>query len=145
MCSEVRIFGTLEVCTVDCYQVASTLLVNISVLRIRDVYPLSRIRVFSIPDPGPEFFHPASGIRIKRFKYLNPKKWFISSRTYDPGCSSRIPDPYFLPILDPGVKKAPDPGSGSATLEYLKELSLVRFTRMYTCTVNTVNSQFMYN
>jgi hypothetical protein len=30
----------------------------------------------------------------------------------------RIPDtvPDFLPIPDPGVKKAPDPGSGSATL-----------------------------
>jgi hypothetical protein len=29
------------------------------------------------------------------------------------------PDPDFLPILDPdpGVKKAPDPGSGYATLE----------------------------
>ncbi len=26
------------------------------------------------------------------------------------------PDPDFLPISDPGVKKAPDPGSGSATL-----------------------------
>ncbi len=30
-----------------------------------------------------------------------------------------IPDPYpyFLPIPDPGVKEAPDPCSGSATLE----------------------------
>jgi hypothetical protein len=27
-----------------------------------------------------------------------------------------IPDPEFLPIPDPGVKKAPDLGSGSATL-----------------------------
>ncbi len=27
-----------------------------------------------------------------------------------------IPDPDFLPILDPGIKKALDPGSGSATL-----------------------------
>jgi hypothetical protein len=26
-------------------------------------------------------------------------------------------DPDFLTITDPGVKKAPDPGSGSATLE----------------------------
>jgi len=26
------------------------------------------------------------------------------------------PDLDFLPIPDPGVKKAPDPGSGSATL-----------------------------
>jgi hypothetical protein len=27
-----------------------------------------------------------------------------------------VPDPDFLPIPDPGVKKAPDLGSGSATL-----------------------------
>jgi hypothetical protein len=32
-----------------------------------DVYPGSRIRLFSIPDPG-------SRIRIKEFKYFNPKK-----------------------------------------------------------------------
>jgi hypothetical protein len=31
-----------------------------------------------------------SRIRIKEFKYFNPKKWFLSSRKYDPGCSSRI-------------------------------------------------------
>jgi hypothetical protein len=51
-------------------------------------------------------------------KNFNPKKWFLSSRKYDPGCSSRIldPDPDFLPIPDTGVKKAPDPGSGSVTL-----------------------------
>jgi hypothetical protein len=43
------------------------------------------------------------------------KKWFLSSNKYDPGCSSRIPDPDadFLPsrIPDPEVKKAPNPGS----------------------------------
>jgi hypothetical protein len=48
---------------------------------------------------------------------------FLSSKKYDPGCSSRIPDPDadFLPswIPDPGVKKAPNPGSGSATLLYI--------------------------
>ncbi len=42
------------------------------------------------------------------------------SKKYDLGCSSRIPDPDadFLPsrIPDPGVKKAANPGSGSATL-----------------------------
>jgi hypothetical protein len=72
-------------------------------------HPGSRIRTVSIPDPG-------SRIRIKEFKYFNPKKnkkWFLSSRKYDPGCSSRIPDTDadFLPIQDPGVKKAPDPKS----------------------------------
>jgi hypothetical protein len=65
---------------------------------------LSRIRLFP------------SRILINEFKYY-PKKWFLSSRKYDPGCSSWIPDADFLPIPDPGVKKAPDPGSGSATLQ----------------------------
>jgi hypothetical protein len=68
--------------------------------------------------PRPEFF--PSRIRIKEFRYFNPKKWFPSSRKYDLGCSFqiRIPDPDsdFLPIPDPRVKKAPDPGSGSARL-----------------------------
>jgi hypothetical protein len=36
---------------------------HLSVLRIRDVYPGSQIRIFSIPDPG-------SRIRIKEFKYF---------------------------------------------------------------------------
>jgi hypothetical protein len=87
-----------------------------------------------IPDPGSEFFpsripdpnclHPGSRILIKEFKYFNPKKgkkkWFLSSKKYDPGCSSRIPDPDadFLPSRIPGSKRhpIPDPGSGSATL-----------------------------
>jgi hypothetical protein len=40
---------------------------------------------------------------------------FLSSRIYDPGCSSRIPDPDadFLTIPEPGVKKALDPGSAT--------------------------------
>jgi hypothetical protein len=71
-----------------------------------------------IPDPGSELSHPGSRIRIKEFKYFNPKKWFLNSRKYDPGCSSRIrmltSTQNWIP--DPGVKKAPDPGSGSATL-----------------------------
>jgi hypothetical protein len=71
-----------------------------------------------IPDPtffhpGSEFFHPGYRIRIKEFKFFNPKKWFLSPRKYDPVCSSQIPDPdpYFLTIPDPGsgVKKASDP------------------------------------
>jgi hypothetical protein len=72
------------------------------VLRIRDVFPGSRIRLFSFPDPGFELF--PSRIRIKELKYsiFNPKKWFLSSRKYDPGCSFRIldADPDFLPIPD---------------------------------------------
>jgi hypothetical protein len=64
-----------------------------TVLRIRDVYPGSRIRLFPIPDPGSELF--PSRIRIIEFKFFNPKKpkkMFLSSGKYDPGCSSRIPD-----------------------------------------------------
>ncbi len=96
-----------------------------------------RIRLF-IPDPGSTYFHPGSRIRIfsilhpgsasKNLSILTQERWFLSSRKYDLGCSSRIripnPDPDFLPIPDPGAKKAPDPGSrgqkapdsGSATL-----------------------------
>jgi hypothetical protein len=76
---------------------------------------LSRIRVFSIPNLN--LFHPGSQIRIKEFKNVT-QKLFLSSRKYVPGCSPRIPDPDFHPlwIPDPGVKKAPEPGSGSATL-----------------------------
>ncbi len=78
------------------------------VLRIRDVYPGSRIRLFSIPDP----YYP-SRIHIKEFKYLNPKIWYLSSRKYDPGCSSRIPDPDpdFCPSRIQGSKRhrIPDP------------------------------------
>ncbi len=42
---------------------------------------------------------------------------FLSSRKYDPGCSSRIRILNFYPISDPGyrVKKAPDPGSTKLT------------------------------
>jgi hypothetical protein len=77
-----------------------------SVLRIRDVYPGSRIRFFSILDPG-------SRIRIKAFKYFNPKNCFLSSRKYNPCCSSRIRILIFYPsrIPDPTVKRhqIPDP------------------------------------
>ncbi len=88
---------------------------------VADLGCLSRI-------PDPTFFHPGSRIRIvsipdpgstsKNICISIPKKWFLSSRKYDPGCSSRIRIPTFYPsrIPDPGVKKAPDPGSGSATL-----------------------------
>jgi hypothetical protein len=86
-------------------------------------HPGSRIRTVSIPDPGSELSPsriPDPGSASKNLSVLTPKKWFLSSRKYDPGCSSRIPDPdadfYPSRIPDPGVKKAPDPGSGSATL-----------------------------
>ncbi len=66
----------------------------------------------------PNFFHPVSQIRVKELKYFSPKKWFESSRKYDPGWSSRIRILIFYPsrIMDPGGKKAPDPGYESVTL-----------------------------
>jgi hypothetical protein len=85
---------------------------NFSVWRIRDVYPgsdffPSRIRTVSIPDPGSS---------SKNLSILTPKKakkWFLSSKKYDPGCSSRIPDPDadFLPSRIQGSKRRPIPGS----------------------------------
>jgi hypothetical protein len=80
-----------------------------------------RIRFFSNPDPGSEFF--LSRILSKEFEYFNSKKWLSSFRKYDPGCTSRIPGSGSCLITypgtripDPGIKKAPNPGSGSATL-----------------------------
>ncbi len=77
-------------------------------------YPGSDFFLSRIPDPN--CLHPGSRISIKEFKNLNPKKWFLSSRKYDPGCSSWIPDPDadFLPIPDPGVKKALNRGYGGS-------------------------------
>jgi hypothetical protein len=60
-----------------------------SVLRIRDVYP-------------------DHGSASKNLSILNPTKLFLSSRKYDPGCSSRILIFYPFWIPNPGVKKAPD-------------------------------------
>ncbi len=88
-----------------------------SVLRIRDVYPgsdffPSRIRTVSIPDPGSS---------SKNLSILTPKKSKkMVSKLKQIWSGLFIPDPDadFLPsrIPDPGVKKAPNPGSGSATL-----------------------------
>ncbi len=72
---------------------------------------LSRIPdpTYSIPDPN--FFHPGSRIHIKEFKYFNPKNCILSSRKYDPGCSSRIRILVFLPIPDPGSRDQNGTGS----------------------------------
>jgi hypothetical protein len=70
-------------------------------------------RVIKISDPGSVFSSKNLGILHVT------QKLFLSSRKYDPACSSRIRILIFNPsrILDPGVKKALHPGSRSATLE----------------------------
>jgi hypothetical protein len=100
------------------------------VLRIRDVYRGSGM---FIPDPGSRFFpsripdpnrfHPGSRIRIKEFKHFNQKNSFQALgnmiRVVHPGFRIRILTFYPPRIPDPEVKKAPDPGSKSATLVLL--------------------------
>ncbi len=44
----------------------------------------SRIRTVSIPDPG------SSSKNLSILTRKKAKKWFLSSKKYDPGCSSRI-------------------------------------------------------
>ncbi len=105
-----------------------------AVLRIRDVYPgsyffPSRIRTVYIPDPG-----SAS----KNLSILTPQKkekWFLSSRKYDPGYSSRIRMPTFYPsrIPDPGSKRhrIPDPDpqhcGGGGVLIFLLSCGTIRW------------------
>ncbi len=65
-----------------------------TVTSVADPGCLSRIRLFSIPDPGSELSPSRIPNPHQRIKYFNPKKckkkWFLSSKKYDPGCSSRI-------------------------------------------------------
>jgi hypothetical protein len=53
---------------------------------------LSRIPVSNFFHPGSEFFHPGSWIRIKEFKYFNPKNGFYALgnmiRVVHPGSGS---------------------------------------------------------
>ena len=86
-------------------------------LRIRDVYPGSRILLCSIPDPASEL----SPSRIpdpheKILIILTQKKNFLSSKKCDPSCSSRIRMLTFSHPGSRGQKGASNPGSGSATL-----------------------------
>jgi hypothetical protein len=58
---------------------------------------------FSIPDPNR--LQPGSRILIKDLSNLSPKKakkWFISSKTYHPGGSFRLPQSKWHPIPDLG-------------------------------------------
>jgi hypothetical protein len=74
---------------------------------------------------------PESGSTSKNFCILT-NKIFLSSRKYDPGCSSRIRILIFYPSLipDQGVKKAPDPGFGSATLVVMHVYLYARTTAL---------------
>jgi hypothetical protein len=62
--------------------------------------------------PDPNFCSSRIPDLHQRLKYYNPKKWFLSNQKYYPGWFIPDSDPDFLPIPDPKVKKAPDPGSG---------------------------------
>jgi hypothetical protein len=77
-------------------------------------HPGFRIRTVSIPDPG------SASQNLSFLTPKNQKKWFLSSRKYDPGCSSRIRMLTFYPSRIQGSKRHqipdPDPGTGSATL-----------------------------
>ncbi len=124
-----------------------------------------RIRIWILPssskksivaDPGPNFSHPGSRIPDQNFSFPDPgstskilgivtQKKFLSSRKYDQGCSSRIPDTspgsgsrtririlmIQVPIPDSGskgVKKAPPPPKYRNTENSKKTLiSTVRY------------------
>ncbi len=86
--------------------------------------PESKFFPSPIPNPQSQFFpslDPGSRIHIKKFKYFNPKKWFLSSQKYDPGFPSRIRIPRIriltfypsqIPISDPRSRSwIPDPES----------------------------------
>jgi hypothetical protein len=107
---------------------------------------LSRIRLYSTRIPDPNCLHPGSRIRIKEYKYFDPKKpqkWFLSSRKYDPGCSSRIPDPDadFLPIPDPGSRGQKGTGSRIRirNTENIYELICRKIHRFMNLLVNSSN------
>ena len=107
-----------DIITYQCFEKISKIWFGGSVA---DPSCLSRIPGpnFSIPDPN--FFH--SGYVSRNLGILTPN-FFFSSRKYDPGCSSRIRIQIFYPSWIQR-SKAPDPGSGSATLVPMSTYSLI--------------------
>ncbi len=91
-------------------------MISISVV---DPRCLSRIQIFSIPDPN--FVHPGSA--SKNFSIFNPKKLFLSSRKYDPACSSRTRILIFLPNPGPGSRGLKK-GTRSRDLQHWFQFSL---------------------
>ncbi len=90
---------------------------------VADLEWLSRIGIFSIPDPG-----SAS----KNLSILT-QKLFLSSRKHDPGCSSRIRILIFYPSRIPGLKshRISDPQNWlvlTSMLEFLEERGLATVT-----------------
>jgi hypothetical protein len=85
-----------------------------AVLRIRDVYPGSRIPIFSIPDPGSKRFpDPGSeSLSAKELKYFNPSNFCKLSDIWS-GMFIPDPDLYFLPIPDPRSRGQKGTGSRS--------------------------------
>jgi hypothetical protein len=76
-----------------------------------------------ILDPGSDFFPsriPDLESASNNLSILTQK--MVSKLYRKPGCSPRIRILTFYPsrIPDPGVEKAPDPGSGSATVTLLE-------------------------
>jgi hypothetical protein len=77
-----------------------------------------------VPDPGSKFIHPGSriqgkkstGFRIRNKECIfNTQKYFANLSEIWPRMSIPDPDPRygFFSIPDPGIKKAPDPGSAT--------------------------------
>ncbi len=78
-------------------------------LRIRDVYLGSRIRISLTRIQGQKIPNPGSGSASKNLSVLTQKIVFKLSKIWS-GLLIPDPDPgsWFLPIQGPGVKKAPD-------------------------------------
>ena len=74
----------------DCIVLYKKRVLNVPLLRIRDVYPGSEFFPFRIPGRNRIFSIPDFRSTSKEFKYFNPKN---CSWNYDPGCSSRIQIP----------------------------------------------------
>jgi hypothetical protein len=56
-------------------------------------------------------------IYAENFKYFNPKKWFLNSRKYDPGSSSRMLILTFYPSWIQGSKRHPIPSSTPSNVD----------------------------
>jgi hypothetical protein len=77
---------------------------------------------------------------LKEFKYFNPKKakkWFLSSKKYDPGCSSRI---RMLTFSHPGSRGQKDTQSRIRIRNTRIRNTRIRNTRKYALFISFVSS-----